>query len=170
MGALFDRLGPVPGGELRDGPRRYLLLRPDVLMGTFARLDAGARRAAFDAFAASAEAHAIDSLRAYASSAAGDALLATTAAAAADLGWGTWTLVRDGERLELEVANSPFAAAWSALSGAPDAAEPGAPVCAPVRGLLAALGTLAFARPAASREWRCAAHGAASCRFTAEPA
>ncbi|HVL56537.1 MAG TPA: hypothetical protein VM491_08525, partial [Burkholderiaceae bacterium] len=99
-------------GEIRDGPRRYLLLRPDVLMGALRPLEASQREALLEAFAQSAREHGGESIRAYHATlraAGGDpreadtALLQTTASAAADLGWGRWTLRRDGDTLRLSV-------------------------------------------------------------------
>ena len=44
MGALRDRLAWDEGrGALQDGPRRYLMMRPDVLMGMLRRLPPEAR-------------------------------------------------------------------------------------------------------------------------------
>ena len=162
---LFDS----EAGAVRDGPRRYLLMRPDVLMGLFARLDASVRTTALEAFAESAEQQGGDSLRAYFASLGGerDAFLESTAAAAADLGWGRWQFSREADALRLVVAGSPFAQGW-----------PGAqrePVCAPIRGLLAAAATLVLGAeakdhgPAGVRaeEWACAAAGHRRCEFVA---
>jgi predicted hydrocarbon binding protein len=169
MAGLRDRLEfDSAEGAVRDGPRRYLLMRPDVLMGVFGRLEAPARAAALEAFAASAREQGGDSLRAYAASLGDDprALLDATAAAAADLGWGRWSFRLDGERLHLEVANSPFAHGFVAAS----AAAPPAPVCAPIRGLLEAAAALAFGGEAAAEETACAALGHRCCEFVARRA
>ena len=46
-------------GSIHDGPRRYLMMRPDVLMGTLARLPDPVRAQVQDAFADSVAAHGI---------------------------------------------------------------------------------------------------------------
>jgi hypothetical protein len=164
---VFD----AEAGTVRDGPRRYLLMRPDVLMGMFARLDPNARGAALQALAASAEQQGGDSLAGYFESLGrdGDALLQATAAAAADLGWGRWSFHRDGDVLRLVVTDSPFAHGFVPLvavdvtavadvacddpARARDAAgDPGGPrVCAPICGLLAATARLVWGDQAAAR-------------------
>lgn len=158
MGALFDRL-VVQGGELCEGPRRYFLMRPDVLMGMFERLDDDARRRALNAFAESAEANGADSLRAYFDAVGRDvpSLLTVTAEAAADLGWGRWRLSAGDGRVELSVENSPFAK--TSATG---------PTCAPIRGLLAALARTALGSQVDCRETVCAALGHSCCEFVAE--
>jgi predicted hydrocarbon binding protein len=152
-------------GRVHDGPRRYLMMRPDVLMGAAVALDAAARAALFEALADSTRRHGGHSLRVYAEQAAGDpaALLGATAGAAADLGWGRWTLQRDGDGLSLEVHDSPFAAGWREAGGG-DAAGP---VCAPIRGMLAALAELLLGARARVAECRCAAVQPGPCRFIA---
>ena len=149
-------------GRIDDGPRRYLLMRPDVLMGMFARLAPPERERASEAIAASIAEHGADSLRAYAArlGTIDDRLLQATAEAAADLGWGRWRLEVDGGGLVLEVAGSPFAEG---------AGRSEAPVCAPVRGMLGALAALRLGRPMRARELACRACGAECCRFVAEP-
>jgi hypothetical protein len=59
-------------GEIRDQGRRYLMLRPDVLMGMLRGLDGQARQAALDALAASVARHGRDSVLAYLDQLEGD--------------------------------------------------------------------------------------------------
>lgn len=163
MGTLRDRLEFDPHrGEVRDGPRRYLLMRADVLMGALRRLDGHARALALTALADAVREHGADSLRAYRRGLPDDdALLAATIAAAADLGWGAWRIERKPQRLMLVVANSPFAAGFGAAEQ---------PVCAPIAGMLGALAQSTHARGDATvgvEEIACAACGAAECRFEA---
>lgn len=141
MGGLRDRLAWHDAqGAIADGPRRYLMMRPDVLMGAVAALEPAARQAWLDAWAASTTRHGGASLQAYAQAVAfdGDALAAATVQAAADLGWGAWQLQRGPDLLQLQVTGSPFVDGWHAAAGTPAAQ----PVCAPVRGMLAALAQL----------------------------
>lgn len=148
------------GGALHDGPRRYLMMRPDVLMGLLRRLPPAERARAADAFAESVADHGVDSIRAYFRQVGEDpsALLASTAAAAADLGWGRWSFVPAPGRLGLRVDDSPFAAGY----GASDV-----PVCAPIRGLLRAVAGVAAGVDADVDERRCVARGDACCEFEA---
>lgn len=158
-------------GAVHDGPRRYLMMRPDALMGALAALDDGARAAMLAAWASSTQRHGGASLQAYAQQLAGDAdaLVAATAAAAADLGWGTWTLQREPRGLSLQVAGSPFVDGWRMATGAVAAV----PVCAPIRGMFTALaGQLMGGTPQVD-EVHCAAmhgDGACHCRFEARRA
>lgn len=145
-----------PTGRIHDGPRRYLMMRPDVLMGALAALAPMARQEVLDAWAASTEDHGADSLRAYAAMVRGDAaaLQAATAAAAADLGWGRWTLSSDDRSIQLEVHHSPFVAGWRAAAKEVSATHP---VCAPILGMLRALAAEIFPGGCEVRETRCAA-------------
>ena len=177
MASLRERLVFDAGaGTVHDGPRRYLLMRPDVLMGMFARLDPVARAAALQAFRASAEEQGGDSLAAYFASLGhdGDALLDATVAAAADLGWGRWSFRRDGEALHLAVTASPFAHGLVASA----AVEGPVRACAPICGLLAAAARLvlppANANPSdcvsdgvEAEELACVAMGDPRCEFVA---
>lgn len=146
-------------GEYRDGAIRYLMLRPDALMGLFAELPEGMRPAALAALARSVARAGGASARSYQTAGAADSasLLATIAATAPALGWGAWDLRRDGEGLALTVRNSPFAAG---------AGPCGTAVCAPVLGMLRAVGGLVLGDPVTVEETACAAAGAADCRFT----
>ncbi len=169
MAGLRERLNwNVATGAVHDGPRRYVMLRPDVLMGAVQRLEGPAQAAMFDALAASVQQHGADSLRAYAVACDGevDSLMTTTLQAAADLGWGRWVLQRQGAGLQLDVHGSPFAQGWLSAGGA----SAGQAVCAPIRGMLQALATQVFAAPAIATECGCAAAGFAHCSFVAKAA
>lgn len=165
-------------GALSDGPRRYLLMRPDSLMGALRALDPETREVVFEALAQSVLRFGGDSLRAYAASAPGDAqaLISTTVDAAADLGWGQWTVRRRGDSLQVLVQHSPFAAGWTAADTrrqprTGDTKDTDLPVvCAPIRGLLAALAGALGWPTVRVQEMSCAAQGHADCRFVAEPA
>ena len=167
MAALNERLVfDTARGAVLDDDRRYVLLRADVLMGVFARLDGDARDAAFDAFRRSVAENGADSIRAYRAAVGAQALPAMVESAAASLGWGRWRFDRvpdtgDAAALALTVENSPFAAA----------APPGTPrACHAIAGMLEALAGALWNRPAAARETQCAAAaGAAACRFVVAP-
>lgn len=172
MGALRDRLVWLDGA-LADGPRRYLLMRPDVLMGALVRLSPSAQQEWLAAAAQATSVHGGESLRAYAQSAPGDAqaLVRAVQAAAPDLGWGRWQLACGEGVLQLQVHASPFVAGWRQASGGAAAAWP---LCAPVRGMLAALGSLVLQGEVHARELHCQAcaqpqapGGDAACHFEA---
>jgi uncharacterized protein len=155
-----DRLVWDPSrGEIHDRDIPYLLIRPDSLMGIFRFLPEADRPAAFEAFARSIAHHGRGSAESYQSLGAdqADALLATIAQTAPQLGWGVWTLSRAGlDSLSLNVENSPFAAGYG---------DSDVPVCAPIRGMLEAVGGLVFGTEMTARETACAAAGAPSCVF-----
>ena len=146
-------------GEIHDRDIPYLLIRPDSLMGIFRFLPEADRPAAFEAFARSIAHHGRGSAESYRAPGAdqADALLETISRTAPQLGWGVWGLARNGgDSLALTVENSPFAAGY----GASDF-----PVCAPIRGMLEAIGGLGFGDDRVARETACAAMGAACCTF-----
>ena len=162
MAALHERLRfDTEHGEVRDGARRYLLLRADVLMGLFDELPQDARAATLRAFGRAVATRGADSLRAYAAEPGVDAeaLQRVVESAAASLGWGRWRLARDRGSLDLEVRNSPFAAAAAAGTG---------PACDAIAGMLQALAGIVLGGTANAREIACACStGGDRCHFSA---
>jgi predicted hydrocarbon binding protein len=146
-------------GEITEGDARYLLVRHDSLMGLFRRLSEADRIAALQAFSDSLAEHGGRSASRYAA-ADGERFLDKVASKAGELGWGTWSLKRTADGLELAVENSPFAQGYG---------ESVTPVCAPIAGMLRAVAGLVLGVPVEAREGRCAAQGAARCEFTAGP-
>jgi predicted hydrocarbon binding protein len=159
MTGFRDRLVFDPErGEYRDGDIRYMMIRPDALMGMIAELPEAMRPLALEAFARSIRSAGGRSARSYQAAGAADAaaLLRVIQETAPQLGWGRWQLQRTVDGLALTVENSPFAAG----------AGPGAhPVCAPIRGMLAAVGELVMGETVTVVETACAATGAPCCRF-----
>ncbi|QPC94720.1 V4R domain-containing protein [Mesorhizobium sp. INR15] len=148
-------------GEILDESRRYMLMRPEALMGIFQRLDVETRAKTLEAFAASVIEMGGNSARAYRAHGGGDAkaLLTTVAATAPDLGWGRWTFDHRETRLQLTVQNSPFAAGYGRATH---------PVCQAISGMVTAVARLALDRDdVAARETACAACGAPACIFEA---
>ena len=147
-------------GEIRDGTIRYMMIRPDALMGIFTRLSPPARMEALEAFAASIAENGAKSARAYQAMGADDArkLLDVIAATAPQLGWGIWSFTAVSETaLTLEVANSPFVVGFGPSEH---------PVCAPIRGMLTAVGAMVLGGSVTVAEVTCAAvTGAEPCRF-----
>ena len=145
--ALHERLQfDIAKGEIRDGPRRYLVMRNDVLMGLFDRLEPAARGEALDALGRSVTQFGGDSVRAYLADVGAEKLLRTMGDASASLGWGLWDLQRSEDRLALQVRNSPFAA-----GSVGDQA-----VCHPIAGMLLAVAQALWGEGATARELRCA--------------
>lgn len=148
-------------GEIRDGEIRYLMIRPDALMGLLHHLPAAMRGPVLAAFAASVQAHGGGSARKYREmgAAAPAALLEVIAATAPQLGWGCWRFAEiAADRLCLDVVNSPFADGHGPSDG---------PVCAPVAGMLAAVAGMVLDGSATVEETACQAAGAPACRFEA---
>lgn len=154
-----DRLTLDPQrGEHRDGAMRYMLLKPEALMGIALHLPDDMRPAVFQAMADSVFAAGGASARAYRASGArdGDALLATIAETAPQLGWGIWTFVRTSNTITLEVENSPFAQGHGPSDH---------PVCAMIVGMLRAVGGMVLDTEVQVREIDCAAIASSHCRF-----
>jgi predicted hydrocarbon binding protein len=161
MTRLAQRLAFDAGrGEILDQGRRYLMLRPDVLMGMVRRLEPAIRGNVLEAFAASVAQHGKESVRAYLDQLDGEParLLDAVQDAAADLGWGRWRFERRPASLALRVVNSPFAAGFGAAAH---------PVCAPIRGMLQAVAEIVLATDIIVLESACAAAGAGTCTFEA---
>ncbi len=146
-------------GAWFDQTRRYMLIRPEALMGIFKRLPPPEQCIALAALEASIFEQGSDSARAYrAMGGEGDALMAVVAASAPELGWGTWAFAKDNRALRLTVRNSPFAAGFG-----PSAV----PVCAAITGMLRAVSTLVLDAQTQARELQCASMGGEDCIFEA---
>jgi predicted hydrocarbon binding protein len=146
-------------GEYRDGDIRYMMIRPDALMGMIAELREDMRPLALEAFARAIHRFGGRSARVYQAAGAADsaALLDVIQQTAPQLGWGRWRLEHTADDLVLTVQNSPFA---TAAVGSPY------PVCAPIRGMLTAVGELVLGEAVMVTETACAATGASCCRFS----
>lgn len=134
---FHQRLNIIPEkGELRDGAIRYLMMRPDVLMGMFARMSDAARDEALSALTASVVENGGKSVKAYRDSGAVDptAMMAIITDISGELGWGVWSFdTISPERIDITVANSPFADGIG---------HSDKPICAPITGMLTAVGPL----------------------------
>jgi len=145
-------------GQVLDESRRYVLLRADVLMGTFDALSDAARNDALRAFGRSVATHGVDSIRAYVQANGPQALPSVMESAAASLGWGRWSLELDHDALRLHVDNSPFAAASTRRSG---------PVCHAIAGMLEGLAGVLWDDAASATETTCGAQNGDACCFVA---
>jgi len=146
-------------GAHYDGDIRYMMIRPDALMGIFARLDPPAREAAMTALRDSIVERGGQSAATYVSADGIEKLLGVIEATAADLGWGRWQFAREGEGYALTVENSPFGTA-APFEG---------PACHAITGMAGIVGTMVLGKPATATETECVASGAPACRFRVEP-
>ncbi len=143
-------------GALRLGPARYLLVRPETLVG----IQRAVERAAGPAAAADC---LLDGGRAGGARVAAalsgtvEERVSAVVEAGTTLGWGRFALEALTPRgLTITVTNSPFAEAYGPAPG---------PVCHLIAGVLEAVATSVFRRPQVVRETACAAAGAPACRF-----
>lgn len=159
MSDYWDRIRiDEAAGTIFDGDRRYVMMRPDVLMGMFAELPAAMRPAALEALAVSARKYGGQSIAAYLHAVGAGRVQRAVIDGAAAFGWGTWRIVRHADAIELTVDGSPFAAGH----GPSDR-----PVCAPVAGIFHGLAAALLERDVAVTEARCAAQHPGPCRFVA---
>lgn len=144
---LHDRLVfDLAAGQVVDGPRRYVLMRTDVLMGAFDGLEESARTEALRALGRSVYRQGADSVRAYLRELGAEALLCAMEDGSASLGWGRWCLEAEPGLLRLRVANSPFAHATRRHD---------APACHAITGMLAAVAGTLWSMPVRAEETQC---------------
>ncbi len=146
-------------GTLSDGAIRYVMIRADGLMGAFLRSGAPA---ALPSLCASVYTHGKHSLMQYQREHGTDpaTLMATVARVAAQLGWGAWDVRRPSlNELKIIVRHSPFAEA---------AGQSEVPVCAPILGMVRAMGELVLGGEVHAREYTCGACGGSNCEFSAK--
>ncbi|MEM0906816.1 MAG: 4-vinyl reductase [Pseudomonadota bacterium] len=146
-------------GAVYDGDIRYMMIRPDALMGIFARLADDARADALNAFKASITEHGGRSAATNVAAAGPDKLLDVIEATAPALGWGIWRFERRDGPFSLIVENSPFAAG-ATFDG---------PACHPICGMAGAVASHIRGVRYTARETQCVASGAPYCRFEIEP-
>ena len=155
-----DRLAFDPSaGRYQDGAIRYMMIRPDAFMGILHELPEARRPEVLEAMARSITKQGGKSARSYQAmgAQAPAALLSVIAETAPQLGWGIWAFSElHGEGFQLGVRGSPFAEGFGAADH---------PVCAPISGMLQAIGPMVLGGPVQAVETECAAMGAAECQF-----
>jgi hypothetical protein len=160
MAATLD---PMAGRITEEGIR-YVMMRPDVLMGVAHDLSAENAALFFRALENSAFRHAQASFSQYQlrrPDLPGDDL-AGWFAIAARLGWGRWSSAQgNGHCREIVVHDSPFAAGHGPSP---------VPVCGAIAGVLKAMMVVAGGGVVDVREVACAAQGAPACQFDVSPA
>lgn len=146
-------------GEHYDGDIRYLLMRPDVLMGLIKNLSADTRSHALAAFEQSTFENGMASMLQYKALdfAGTEEALDYFCSKGTMLGWGCWNHSIDemGNHV-FTVTNSPFAAGYGPCDH---------PVCAPIAGIIRASMTAFLERDCSVTETCCSAQGEDSCRF-----
>lgn len=165
MTTFKDRLcWDADHGQILDADRRYLMLRTDVLMGLFHRLEDPARTQALDALGQAVMEQGGLSAQAYweACGHKPQALLDSIATISAQLGWGAWRIETHPETgLRVHVSNSPFAHGFGHHEQ---------PLCRPIVGMLTAVGKLIYDQEVQVQERHCCAQGThADCLFTVTP-
>lgn len=152
----------LENGQVLDGPRRYLVMRPDVLMGAFDHLASEERQKALEALGYAVTRFGGQSVQAYLQEVGVDALLKTMVNNSASLGWGCWTFETINDQLALKVRNSPFAKSTQLKE---------MPVCYAIAGMFRAVVEAIEGQAYKVREIRCACQHAepnAWCHFVAE--
>jgi len=156
-GLLLRRLAHDGRGGFRHGDSRFLLIRPETLVGVQQAVERALGARAAECFVEGGRAGGARALSSIAGSAEERARGLT--AMAADLGWGTLTVeTLTPTSLVVIGSNSPFPAAHAAT---------GDPVCHLTRGVLEALAENLFGRRVPVHETHCEAAGALRCRFEA---
>ncbi|PYO02595.1 MAG: hypothetical protein DMD91_03490 [Candidatus Rokuibacteriota bacterium] len=156
-GSLLDRLAHDGRGGFRRGDERFLLIRPETLVGVQHAVERVLGARAAECFVEGGRTGGARALRSFTGSAEERARALT--AMAADLGWGTLTLeTLTSTSFVVAGSNSPFPGAHAAT---------GDPVCHLTRGVLEALAENLFGSGARVIETHCEAIGAPSCRFEA---
>jgi uncharacterized protein len=154
----------LKAGRLTEDGIRYVMMRPDVLMGVAHDLSAENAALFFKALENSAFRYAQASFSQYQSRqmCLAEDVLSGWFSIAARLGWGQWTLSQSSHHShEIVVHDSPFAAGHG-----PSAV----PVCGAITGVLKAMMLVARSAVFEVREVECAAQGSPSCRFSVTPA
>jgi predicted hydrocarbon binding protein len=152
--------GPeLPAGQLMRDGIRYVMMRPDVLMGVARELSPENAALFFRALEDSTFRHAQASFlhyRSHGGIAAND-FLPHLISTAAGLGWGIWSSnqAADGSS-QIDVHDSPFAAGYGPSQG---------PVCSPITGVLKAMALVLYGAVLDVREVECAAQGSSTCHF-----
>lgn len=159
MNAFWERLRlDEASGAIYDGDRRYLMIRPDVLMGLLHALPSREQAMVLKALATSAREQGGRSVSAYQNEGGKAQLEQTMIEGAAALGWGKWRIAEHHEGMQLEVDNSPFAHGYGPA---------GSPVCAPIAGIFESLAEKLLGEKVTVAELVCTAQHGGSCHFVA---
>ena len=144
-------------GGLTLGGARYLLIRPETLVGLQKAVEGALGEGAAACIAAGGRA---GGARAAASlDGSVEERVRRLLRIGGEIGWGEFALERlTATELSVSVRHSPVAESYGPAA---------APVCHLTRGVLESLATATFGRPATAVETACVATGASVCRFVA---
>jgi len=145
--------------KFNDGGIRYMLMRPDVLMGVGRELPGVEPEVFLRALEKSAFLNGMRSFERYREQGRfeGSNALEHTCDIAASLGWGEWMLHDQSQGIRfIDVRNSPFAAGFGPST---------IPVCAPIVGILKAVTVVFPGLIGEVEEIACRSQGADMCRF-----
>ena len=144
-------------GGLTLGGARYLLIRPETLVGLQKAMEQALGERAAACIAAGGRAGGARAAASLDGSA--EERVQRLLRIGGEIGWGEFALERlTATELAVSVRHSPFAEAYGRSAAA---------VCHLTRGVLESLATATFGRPATAVETSCVATGAPVCRFVA---
>lgn len=160
--SILDELEYDPAsGALCYKDVRYLLIRPETIVGFQKAIEKQSRTAAIDALFQGGYQGGYLSAKKYKEiqNLSDKETINFMMAMGAEIGWGNFRLDQyncDKKKLQISVENSPFAAAYS------DSTEG---VCHLTRGVLCGLATILFSKSCTASEVECAAKGDHHCVF-----
>jgi uncharacterized protein len=144
-------------GELTLGGARYLLIRPETLVGLQKAVEGALGERAAACIAAGGRAGGAKAAAALDGTA--EERVGRLLRIGGEIGWGEFALERlTATELAVSVRRSPVAEAYGPSAG---------PVCHLIRGVLESLAAATFGRSCTVVETACAAMGAPVCRFVA---
>ena len=144
-------------GGLTLGGARYLLIRPETLVGLQKAVEGALGERAAACIAAGGRAGGANAAAALDGTA--EERIGRLLRIGGEIGWGEFALERlTGTELAVSVRRSAVAEAYGPST---------APVCHLIRGVLESLAAATFGRPSTVVETACAAMGAPACRFVA---
>jgi predicted hydrocarbon binding protein len=160
--SILDELEYDPAsGALCYKDVRYLLIRPETIVGFQKAIEKQSQTAAIDALFQGGYQGGYLSAKKYkeTQNLSDEKTINFMMAMGAEIGWGNFRLDQyncDKKKLQISVENSPFAAAYS------DSTEG---VCHLTRGVLCGLATILFSKSCTASEVECAAKGDHHCVF-----
>lgn len=160
--SIIDQLISDPiSGTLTYKEVRYLLIRPETIVGLQKAIENHSRTAAYEALFQGGFRGGHLSARKYKElqNLSDDETIGFMMNMGAEIGWGNFQLMEydfENRKLQIRVENSAFAEAYGASTEG---------VCHLIRGVLSGLATVLFARNCTAYETQCLAKGNPHCVF-----